>query len=209
MARYTGPSCRQCRREAMKLYLKGDRCYTAKCSLEKRNMPPGQHGASRKKPTQFAIQLREKQKLRRIYGLNEKQFKLTFEKAEKFKGVAGENFLSLLERRLDNVVYRMGFGSSRQQARQLVSHGHFLVNGRKVDVPSYIVRPGEVVTLKEKSREIPFIRENAEKTKAKTMPRWMEVDPDNNVGKITGVPSKEDFGDIQVDEKLVVEFYSR
>jgi small subunit ribosomal protein S4 len=137
MSRYTGPSCRRCRREGMKLYLKGDRCYTPKCAVERRKNAPGQHGLSRRKPSQFAIQLREKQKLRRTYGLSERQFKLTFARAEKMKGVAGENFISLLERRLDNVIFRLGFATNRAQARQLVNHGHVMVNGRKVDIPSY------------------------------------------------------------------------
>ncbi len=209
MARYTGPSCRLCRREGMKLYLKGERCYTPKCAFERRRYAPGQHGMARRKLTQYAIQLREKQKLKRIYGLTEKQFKLTFNRAERMKGVVGDNFLSLLERRLDNVVYRLGFASSRNQARQLVSHGHVLVNGRKVDIPSYTTRPGEVISLKEKTRNIPFVRENMEKVRSQAIPQWLKIDPDNFQGEVIGLPTPEDFGDIQVNEKLVVEFYSR
>ena len=209
MSRYTGPSCRRCRREGMKLYLKGDRCYTPKCAVERRKNAPGQHGLSRRKPSQFAIQLREKQKLRRTYGLSERQFKLTFAKAEKMKGVAGENFISLLERRLDNVIFRLGFATNRAQARQLVNHGHVLINGRKVDIPSYITKPGEGVSLKEKTRSIPFVQECAERAKTRLVPQWLEVNPETITGKVTGVPGREDFSDVQVNDKLIVEFYSR
>lgn len=209
MARYTGPSCRQCRREGVKLYLKGERCYTPKCSLERRKAPPGMHGVSRRKLTQYAVQLREKQKLKRIYGLVEKQFKLTFLKAEKMKGVAGDNFLSLLERRLDNVIYRLGVAVSRKQARQLVSHGHVVVNGRKVDVSSFLTKPGDVITVKEKGKAIPFIKEGMEKSTAHAVPKWLELDPEAVKAKILAVPTPEDFVDVQVNEKLVVEFYSR
>lgn len=209
MARYTGPSCRLCRREGVKLYLKGDRCYTPKCALERRKAPPGAKRPARRKPTEYAIQLREKQKLKRIYGLTEKQFRLTFNKAERMKGVAGENFLSLLERRLDNVIYRLGLAVSRKQARQLVSHGHVRINGKKVDISSYITRPGEEITIREKSMQIPFIREGMEKSTAKVVPPWLEMDPEFMKAKVSGIPGKEDFADIQVNEKLVVEFYSR
>ena len=209
MARYTGPSCRQCRREGVKLYLKGERCYTAKCAVERRKTPPGQHGLSRRKPTQYAIQLREKQKLKRIYGLTEKQFKLTFNRAEKIKGVVGDNFLSLLERRLENVVYRLGFTVSRKQARQLVGHGHITVNGRKVDIPSFTTKPGDVIGVKEKSIKIPFIQEGMEKSTARAVPQWLELDPEKITAKVLAIPGPEDFADIQVNEKLVVEFYSR
>jgi small subunit ribosomal protein S4 len=209
MSRYTGPSCRRCRREGMKLYLKGDRCYTPKCAVERRKTAPGQHGLSRRKPSQFAIQLREKQKLRRTYGLSERQFKLTFAKAEKMKGVAGENFISLLERRLDNVIFRLGFATNRAQARQLVNHGHVTVNGRKVDIASYVTKPGELISLKEKAREIPFVQECAERAKTRLVPQWLEVNPEVITGKVTGVPGREDFSDVQVNDKLIVEFYSR
>jgi small subunit ribosomal protein S4 len=193
----------------MKLYLKGERCYTPKCAVERRKSAPGQHGMAKKKPSQYAIQLREKQKLRRTYGVTEGQFKLTFVKAEKMKGVAGENFISLLERRLDNVVYRLGFASNRAQARQLVNHGHVTVNGRKVDIASFITRPGDILSMKEKSREIPFIRECAERAKTRLVPRWLEMDPENFAGKVLATPTREDFADIQVNDKLIVEFYSR
>lgn len=209
MARYTGASCRLCRREGVKLYLKGERCYTSKCAIERRRVPPGMHGLSRRKPTQYAIQLREKQKLKRIYGLTEKQFKLTFARAEKIKGVAGDNFLSLLERRLDNVIYRLGFAASRKQARQLVSHGHVKVKGRKVDISSYLTKPDEEIAIREKSRNIPFIREGMEKSTAQVVPTWLELDPNEMKANVIRVPGPEDFADIQVNEKLVVEFYSR
>jgi len=209
MARYTGPSCRQCRREGVKLYLKGERCYSPKCAVERRKSAPGQHGTARRKPTQYAIQLREKQKLKRIYGLTEKQFKLTFGKAEKIKGVVGENFLSLLERRLDNVIYRLGFTESRKQARQLVSHGHVHINGRKVDIPSYVTRPGEEISIKESSREIPYVKEGMEKSTAKVVPVWLALTPEQMKAKVMAIPAPTDFADIQVDEKLVVEFYCR
>ncbi|MCD4782381.1 MAG: 30S ribosomal protein S4 [Candidatus Eremiobacteraeota bacterium] len=209
MARYTGASCRLCRREGVKLYLKGERCYTSKCAIERRRVPPGMHGLSRRKPTQYAIQLREKQKLKRIYGLTEKQFKLTFARAEKMKGVAGDNFLGLLERRLDNVIYRLGLAASRKQARQLVCHGHLQVKGRKVDIPSYLTKPGEEIAIREKSRDIPFIREGMEKSTATVVPTWLELDPKEMKANVIRIPGPEDFTDIQVDEKLVVEFYSR
>jgi small subunit ribosomal protein S4 len=198
-----------CRREGIKLYPKGERCYTPKCALERRKNPPGQHGLSRKKLTQYAIQLREKQKLKRIYGLSEKQFKLTFGKAEKMKGVVGENFLAMLERRLDNTLYRLGIASSRNQARQFVSHGHVMVNGRRVDIPSYIMRPGEEITLKEKSREIPHVKECVERAKSRLVPQWIELDLEKLKGKILSVPKPEDYTDIEVNEQLVVEYYSR
>lgn len=210
MSRYTGPSCRQCRREEMKLYLKGDRCYTPKCAFERRKYPPGQHGQGRRrKPSQYALQLREKQKMKRTYGLTEKQFKLTFGKAEKMKGVAGHNFLSLLERRLDSLVFRLGFASSRQQARQLVNHGHVLVNGRKVDIPSYIARLDETVSIKEKSVKIPFLQECIERAKSRPVPKWLELDAEKFTGKVVGYPEPEDFADVQVNDQLVVEYYSR
>ncbi|MFP4497290.1 MAG: 30S ribosomal protein S4 [Vulcanimicrobiota bacterium] len=209
MSRYTGPSCRRCRREGMKLYLKGDRCYTPKCAVERRRAVPGQHGSSRRKLTQYAIQLREKQKLKRIYNLTEKQFRLTFNKAARMKGVAGENFIGLLERRLDNTIFRLGFASSRSQARQLVNHGHIIVNGRKVDIPSYVTKPGEVISVKEKTRENPFLRESVEKSKSHMVPQWLEFDGDKLEGKVIGTPVKEDFSDIQVNDQLIVEFYSR
>lgn len=209
MSRYTGPSCRQCRREGEKLYLKGERCFTPKCAMERRKGGPGQHGMGRKKPTQYAIQLREKQKLKRIYGLTEKQFKLTFVRAEKLKGVVGENFLSLLERRLDNTIFRLGMVSSRSQARQFVNHGHILINGRTVDISSYVTKPGEEIAIKEKSSQIPFVLMCAERAKSRTVPQWLEIEPEKLKARITGTPKPEDYNDIQVNEQLVVEFYSR
>lgn len=209
MARYTGPSCRLCRREGVKLYLKGDRCYTPKCAIERRKSLPGMHGMIRKKLTQYAIQLREKQKLKRIYGLTEKQFRLTFARAEKMKGIVGENFLSILERRLDNVIYRLGIGVSRKQARQLVSHGHVTVNGRKVDIPSFVLRTGDQIALKDQSKQIIFVKEGMEKSTAVAVPSWLELNPESIQAKVARIPGHEDFADVQVDEKLVVEFYSR
>jgi len=206
MARYTGPVCRLCRREGMKLYLKGDRCYTDKCAIARRGYAPGQHGHNKKKLTGYGIQLREKQKLKRVYGIMEGQFKKYFEEAERRKGITGENLLQILETRLDNVVFRMGFASSRAQARQLVRHGHFRVNGKKVNIPSYLVKVGDVISVKETSKDIAVIRENADANR--TVPKWIEVDRDNLEGKIVALPSREDI-DIPVQEHLIVELYSR
>lgn len=210
MGRYTGPVCRLCRREGAKLYLKGTRCYGTKCAIEKRNYAPGQHGQARQrgKPSQYGIQLREKQKLRRIYRLQEAQFHNYFREASQQKGVTGENFLRLLERRLDNVVYRMGFAASRDQARHLVNHGHFLVNGRRVDVPSLLMRPGDVVQLKERSHNVPQVVANLELNKTHQVPAWLEIDPTTFSGKVLNVPVREEI-DTQVREQLVVEFYSK
>ena len=176
MARYTGPVCRMCRRENMKLFLKGDRCYTDKCAVERRNYAPGQHGQGRVKVTDYGTQLREKQRMKRTYGLLENQFRSYFEKAERMKGVTGENLLVLLERRLDSMVYRMGFATSRIEARQLVRHSHFAVNGRKVNVPSYLVRPGDVVELREKSRQVVRINEALDGVMRRGLPSWVDVD---------------------------------
>ena len=208
MARYRGPVCRLCRREGVKLFLKGDRCYTDKCAMERRPYPPGQHGQMRRKKTEYALLLREKQKLKRIYGVLEKQFRRYFEEAERQKGVTGENLLILLERRLDNVVYRMGFANSRNQARQLVRHGHVLVNGKKVDIPSYLVNIGDEIAIREKSREIPFIKEAMESVSRRGIPSWLEVDPDNFKGKVKALPTREEIA-IPVQEQLIVEFYSK
>jgi len=210
VARYTGPVCRLCRREGAKLYLKGTRCYTPKCSVEKRNYAPGQHGQARQrsKTSQYGIQLREKQKLRRIYGLQEAQFQSYFRLAARQKGVTGENFLRLLERRLDNVVFRLGMASSRNQARHLVGHGHFLVNDRRVDVPSMLVKPGDVITLKERSQDVPQVRENLELNKTRQVPAWLELDGANFTGRMLALPGREEI-DTQVREQLVVEFYSK
>jgi small subunit ribosomal protein S4 len=208
MARYKGAVCRLCRREGMKLYLKGDRCYSDKCALTNKSYAPGQHGQSRKKVSEYGIQLREKQKVRRIYGILEKQFRNYFQKAEKQKGVTGENLLRLLESRLDNVVYRLGFASSRVDSRQLVRHGHFTVNGKKVNIPSYMIKVGDVITVKEKSRTSTKIQAIAAALAARTAPAWLEVDKENLVGKVIALPTREDI-DLPIDEQLIIELYSR
>jgi small subunit ribosomal protein S4 len=208
MARNLEPSCRQCRREGLKLYLKGDRCYSDKCSFNRRPVAPGQHGTSRRKLSEYGIQLREKQKVRRIYGILEKQFKNYFEMADKMKGITGENLLQLLERRLDNVVYRLGFASSRAQARQLVRHGHITVNGRKVNIPSYITNVGEVIGVRERSAsEVEHFKALKEGTSRTVVP-WLSVDYEKLEGTITALPSREDI-DIEIQEHLIVELYSR
>ncbi len=207
MARYTGAQCRLCRREGLKLYLKGDRCYSGKCAVERKGYAPGQHGQSRgKKVSEYGLQLREKQKVRRIYGILEKQFRLYFQKAEKQQGIAGENLLCLLERRLDNVVYRLGLGSSRVEARQLVRHGHFTVNGKKVNIPSFLVKVGDIIEVKEKSKESPRLKELMEQAAEKTKVAWLEYD--GNVGRILTLPTRDQI-DIPIEEHLIVELYSR
>jgi len=206
MARYTGPACRICRREGLKLFLKGDRCYTDKCSFSRRGYAPGQHGQGRKKLSNYGLQLREKQKAKKMYGLLEGQFRRTYERAERMKGIAGENLLRLLELRLDNVVYRLGFGGSRSESRQLVNHGHFLVNGKKVDIPSYQVSANDVVTVREKSRASEKFKVFAENPK--TIPTWLEGSTTDFGGKIVREPSREDI-DIPVNETLIVELYSK
>ena len=208
MARYTGPLCRLCRRETMKLYLRGDRCYSDKCSIERRNYPPGQHGQSRGKFSDYGLQLREKQKIRRIYGLLEKQFKEYFKEADRQKGVTGTNFLILLERRLDNMVYRFGFASSRNQARQLVRHNHFLVNGKKVNIPSCLLRPGDKVTVVEKSRKVPAINESMEALPRRGLVPWLDMDKTTYEGVFKTMPTREEMN-LPVQEQLVVEFYSK
>lgn len=211
MARYTGAVCRLCRREGVKLYLKGDRCYSNKCALTNKAYAPGQHGQShsRRKPSEYGIQLREKQKVRRIYGIQEKQFRTYFEKAERQKGVTGENLLRLLECRLDNVVYRLGMASSRVDARQLVRHGHFTVDGKKVNIPSFLVREGNVVAVKEKSKSSPKLEAIAAAIAHRTPPAWLEVDKENLVGKVVALPNREDIDDLPISEQLIVELYSR
>lgn len=206
MARYTGPSCKLCRREGTKLYLKGDRCYTDKCAIARRAYAPGQHGQSRKKLGNYGMQLREKQKAKRIYGLLEAQFRKTYEEADRLKGKTGENLLVLLERRMDNVVYRLGFAGSRPEARQLVRHGHFTVNGKKVNIPSYVVKPGDVVTVKSKSTQSDKFKAIAEV--ATNVPKWLTVDKDKMEGQVVALPQREDI-DIPVNETLIVELYSR
>jgi len=208
LARYSGALCRICRREAEKLFLKGDRCYTEKCAIERRQYPPGQHGQRRSKLSDYGVQLREKQKVRKIYGLLEKQFRSTFGRAERKKGVTGEVLLQLLESRLDNVVYRMGFAPNRNSARQLVTHGHFLVNGRKVDIASFAVRVGDVVELKEASRNIVIINDNISKMEHRGVPVWLEMDFQSFKGKVTQIPSREDI-QLTANEQLIVELYSK
>jgi len=208
LARYTESQCRLCRREAMKLYLKGDRCYSDKCAIERRNYPPGQHGQSRGKLSDYGLQLREKQKIKRMYGLVEKQFKSYFKEADRQKGVTGTNFLVLLERRLDNTVYRFGFANSRSQARQLVRHSHFLVNGKKVDIPSFLLRPGDTVAVAEGSRNLGIISESVAAMPRRGLPAWLELDTAKFEGMFKGYPSREEMN-LPVQEQLVVEFYSK
>lgn len=208
MARYTGAVCRLCRREGEKLFLKGDRCYTAKCAVGKRSYPPGQHGQGRSKASEYGLQLREKQKVKRYYGLLESQFHGYFLEANKRKGQTGENLLSLLESRLDNVVYRLGFGTSRAEARQLVRHAHFTVDGKKVNIPSFLVKPGMVIEVKETSRKSEKIKANLEASTARQAPKWLEVDAANYTAKIVGVPAKEDI-ELPIAENLIVELYSK
>lgn len=192
----------------MKLFLKGDRCFTNKCAVERRNFPPGQHGKRRSKILGYGIQLREKQKVKRFYGVLEGQFRLTFQQAERMRGVTGENLLSLLERRLDNVVHRLGFSGSRPQARQLVRHGHVRVNGRKVNVPSMIVPQGALVSIKDKSRTNPLIASAVETAKGRGIPAWLELDAAQFQGKVVALPKREDVS-IPISEKLIVELYSK
>ena len=208
MARYTGSVCRQCRREGTKLFLKGDRCYTEKCALTLRHTPPGMHGQGRKKQSEYGLQLREKQKVRRAYGILESQFHQYYEKAANMRGVTGENMLSLIERRLDNVAYRLNFGDSRPMARQMVTHGHVLVNGKKVDIASYQTKVGDVISLREKSRDIPFFAALKEQGAKRTVPEWLELDAENLSGKIVALPQRKDI-DLTIEEHLIVEFYSR
>lgn len=208
MARYTGPVCRLCRRENQKLFLKGDRCMTEKCAFERRAYPPGQHGHGRVKFSEYALQLREKQKLKRMYGLVEKQFRSIFDRAERAKGVTGVNLLSLLERRLDNVAYRMGVGSSRTQARLLVSQGHVLVNGKNVNIPSFTVKKGDIVTLAEKSQKVTSILANLESAKTKDAPQWIDMDRAAVKATIKDLPTRDDIT-APVEERMVVELYSK
>ena len=211
MARYLGPVCRLCRREGIKLFLKGERCYSDKCAIEKRNFAPGQHGKSRrpKKLIGYGLQLREKQKVRRIYGVLERQFRNTFEKAAQAKGVTGETLLALLESRLDSVVYRMGLATSRAQARQIVRHGHIQVNGRKVNIPSYVVKPGQVVEVREGSRKNAAILAAREVTAHMGKPSWIDVDLESLKGRVTGAPKREEITQIPINEQLIVELYSK
>lgn len=206
MARYTGPSCRLCRREGMKLYLKGERCYTDKCAVTRRAKAPGQHGDRRTKVSNYGLQLREKQKVKRYYGLLEAQFRNYYSIAEKQQGITGDNFLSILERRLDNVVYRLGFAASRKEARQLVRHGHFTLNNHKANIPSMLVKPGDIIDVKEKSKNSPKIKELKEK--AVTVPKWLDADVEKLQGKVVAMPVRDDI-ELPIEEHLIVELYSR
>ena len=211
MARYRGSVCRLCRREGIKLFLKGERCYGTACAIEKRNYFPGQHGKTSrpKRLIGYGLQLREKQKVRRIYGILEQQFRNYYKKAAKMKGVVGENLLSLLERRLDSTVFRMGFGASRAQARQIVRHGHIEVNGRKADIPSYLVKPGDQIAVRENSRKHAGLAAAIEFTEHLLAPSWLEVDRENLRGKVTGLPVRDELVQIPMNEQLIVELYSR
>ena len=208
MARYTGAVCRLCRREGLKLFLKGERCYTDKCAIERRNYPPGEHGQARPKFSEYSVQLREKQKLRRMYGVLEGQFRRYFQMADRAKGVTGETLLQLLERRLDNIVYRVGFATSRSEARQLVRHGHFRVNGRKVNVPSYLVRAGDMITVRERSQKVARIQGALELAQRRGVPDWLEVTPESFAGRVKALPVRSDLT-MPINEKLVVELYSK
>ncbi|MEW6386080.1 MAG: 30S ribosomal protein S4 [Thermodesulfobacteriota bacterium] len=208
MARYTDSRCRICRRERMALYLKGDRCYTDKCAIQRRSYPPGQHGQGRGKISDYGIQLREKQKVKRMYGLLEKQFRGYFKRAERQKGVTGTNLLVLLERRLDNVVYRLGFANSRAQARQLVTHNHILVNGRKVNLPSYLAEVGSTIQVVEKSRNLPIIRDALEAAARRGCPPWLELNKEEAQGRMVMLPTREDLT-MPIQEHLIVELYSK
>ncbi|MGI8989822.1 MAG: 30S ribosomal protein S4 [Bryobacteraceae bacterium] len=210
MARYRGPVCRLCRREGMKLYLKGERCHTEKCAIEKRNFIPGQHGKARKaKMVGYGIQLREKQKTKRVYGLLETQFRNSFEKAAHQKGITGENLLGALERRMDSVIYRMGFGTSRAQARQIVRHGHINLNGRKCNIPSATVKPGDEIAVRDSSKNHPTILSSRDATAHAPSPSWMDVDRDGLRGKINGLPRRDELVQIPINEQLIVELYSK
>jgi len=209
MARYTDPVCRLCRREGMKLFLKGDRCYTDKCAIERRNYPPGQHGQGRRrKVSEYAVQLREKQRLKRMYGLMESQFRKYFEMAEISRDITGEALLSLLERRLDNMVYRLGMASSRAEARQLIRHRHFTVNGRRVDIPSYLTTTGDTIVVREKSREKDVFKKAIEISQRRGVPEWLELDAASFVGKVKRLPARDELT-MPINERLVVELYSK
>ncbi len=208
MAKYTDAKCRLCRREGGKLFLKGDKCYKTSCPFEKRPVAPGQHGADRKKVSEYGLQLREKQKVKRIYGVLEVQFREYYEKADKMKGITGENMLSLLERRLDNVVYRMGIAVSRAQARQLVTHAHFTVNGRPVDIASFEVKVGDVIAVKETKKDTPYFAAIKGVQKSGKMPKWLDFDTEKLEGKILALPTREDI-DSQITEQMIVELYSK
>jgi small subunit ribosomal protein S4 len=208
LARYTESVCRLCRRENLKLFLKGERCYTDKCAIERRNYPPGEHGQGRPKFSEYSIQLREKQKVKRIYRLMESQFRRTFDQASRIKGITGETLLVFLERRLDNVTYRLGFASSRAEARLLVRHGHILVNGKRLNIPSYQVRVGDVISVKEQSRQMARILTAMEGVQRRGVPDWAELDRENCSGRIKILPTRSDIT-MPINEKLIVELYSK
>lgn len=208
MAKYTGPACRQCRREGMKLFAKGERCFTEKCAMNRRTGVPGQHGAGRKKVSEYGLQLREVQKAKRYYGIPERQFRNYFKIADSKEGMTGENLLTLIERRLDNIVFRMGMGESRRDARQLVTHGHFLVNGKKADIASMILRAGDVVTVKETSRKSDKIKTLVENLDNRTFPAWLDVDKQNVTATVAALPKREDI-DFPFEEHFIVEWYSK
>ncbi len=208
MARYRGPVCKLCRRDGMKLYLKGDRCFSEKCAVERRNYPPGEHGQGRTKFSEYGNQLREKQKVKRMYGILENQFHLYFNKADRLKGITGENLLLLLERRLDNMVYRFGFTTSRSEARQLVLHNHFTVNGKKVNIPSYLVKVGDTISLHQRSRKVERIIEALEVSYRRGIPQWLEFDKNNLTGTLKGMPARKDLT-MPISENLIVELYSK
>jgi len=208
LARHTESVCRLCRRENLKLFLKGERCYTEKCAYDRRSYPPGQHGQARKKFSDYGTQLREKQKVKRMYGILENQFRNIFKEADRQKGITGETLLSLLERRLDNIIYRLGFANSRNEARQLVRHNHFLVNQSKVNIPSYLVKPGDLIELREKSKKVVRILEALEGVARRGVPQWLELDKDQMKGSVKGLPAREDIT-IPIQEKLIVELFSK
>ena len=208
MARYTGPACKLCRREGKKLFLKGDRCYTGKCALERRSYAPGQHGQSRKKTSEYGMQLRAKQQARRYYGIQEGQFHKYFLMAERRQGMTGENLLKICESRLDNVAYLLGWASSRAEARQLTTHGHYLVNGKKVDIPSYLLKEGDVVSLRQKSLDSDKIKAVLEANGSRPVPEWLDKDSENMTAKVVKMPDREQI-EVPVEEHLIVEFYSK
>ena len=208
MARYTDANCKLCRREGQKLFLKGERCYSGKCAIEKRNYAPGQHGQARKKMSDYGLQLREKQKAKRVYGMQETQFRNLFDKATKKAGKTGENLLILLETRLDNVVFRLGFAASRKEARQLVTHGHFTVNGKKVDVPSYRIKPGDVVAVSETSKKSPKFAQIIEQTNGRIVPLWLDVNKEAMTAKVTREFNRDEL-DYEIAEHLIIELYSK
>ncbi|MBR6530829.1 MAG: 30S ribosomal protein S4 [Clostridia bacterium] len=210
MARYTGPVCRQCRREGVKLFLKGDRCFTDKCAIQRRNTIPGQHGMGRKMAKEYGFQLREKQKAKRYYGILENQFRMYFEQADKKEGITGENLLTTIERRLDNVVYRAGFGASRREARQLVRHGHFALNGKKANIPSIILKVGDVVTLRARSKDLARFNEVAAELEgaSATLPKWLTINVNDLSVTVNALPQRDDI-DFEIEEQLIVELYSK